>query len=229
MSSLPPIMQQPVPQPKRSSPIWYILGALFLFICVCPIFLSILAPVGRLKNQEDAKSSELAPAKTAPTSKSPDQSQATPAQKAPEPVSPWNYQREEDGMGRGDVLTAYVTSTNTVSLDFPYQGEQHATLMLRKHPEHGEDVIFQIERGQLLTDLMDGTKVPIRFDSGSIRSFRANPPADHSTESLFIDAFDTFMDRLPRAKTVKIEVQIYQEGNRTFVFDVSGFDASKMK
>jgi hypothetical protein len=51
----------------------------------------------------------------------------------------WNYSETEDQMGRGKIHVASIESSNTISLDFPYSGEQHGTLV-RQHPEHGKDV-----------------------------------------------------------------------------------------
>jgi hypothetical protein len=49
----------------------------------------------------------------------------------PEPGSQWSYSGGEDKMGRKRSF-ARVTSTNTLSFDFPYQGSQNGTLTIRK-------------------------------------------------------------------------------------------------
>lgn len=141
----------------------------------------------------------------------------------------WRYTSTEEGMSGKQVRHAAVQSTNTISLDFPYRGPQHATLLFRRHPRWGNDVILSIERGQILCHSYGDCRVQVRFDDGKVLRFKGNPPADNSSESVFIPAFTTFMNSLPKAKAVKIEVQIYQGGAPVFEFDVSGFKPEKFK
>lgn len=124
--------------------------------------------------------------------------------------------------------SAAVQSENTLEFDFPYQGAQHAMLLVRRHPRFGRDVIFSIEKGQLLCTSYEGCTVLVRFDKGDPQSFSANPPADHSTESLFIQNYDRFVSKMRAAKTVRISPKVYQQGNVVFTFDVSGFDVKKV-
>lgn len=144
------------------------------------------------------------------------------------PPSSWDYSQFEDEMGRGKVYTATIQSRNTISLDFPYSGEQHGTLMLREHPEHGKDVILKIERGQLL-DSEYNDPVVVRFDSDKPVNFSSVGASDHSTETLFLrgNAFSVFSNRLKTAKIVRIQAPIYQGGNQVFIFDVEGFNWTK--
>ena len=81
----------------------------------------------------------------------------------------WNYSESTDEMGRGEVQIAFVRSSNTISLDSPYQGDQHATLSLRKHPKYGNDVYISIDKGQLL-DSDYNEKTEVRFISASVIS-----------------------------------------------------------
>ena len=128
-------------------------------------------------------------------------------------------------MGRGKVSIAEIRSENTISLNFPYQGDQHGMLALREHPKFGRDVYIKIEKGQLL-DSDYNSKVVVRFDDEKPISFPSVRPADLSTETLFLrgSAFPVFRAKLPKAKIVKIEFPVYQAGNQILTFDVEGFD-----
>lgn len=141
---------------------------------------------------------------------------------------PWDYSEPTDEMGRGRIFIAMVQSTNTISLGFPYEGEQHATLSIREHPQHGNDVYIKIEKGQLL-DSDYNSKVMVRFDSDKLMAFPSVRPADLSSETLFLrgSAFPVFIGRLKTAKTLRVEVPVYQAGNQVFVFDVEGFSWKK--
>jgi hypothetical protein len=141
----------------------------------------------------------------------------------------WNYSSDEEGMSGKSVHTALVSSTNTLSLDFPYAGAQRGQLMIRRHPRWGNDVIVSIERGQLLCHSYGDCSIGVRFDEGKVHRYEGNAPSDNSSEYAFIPAYSTFMKQLPSAKKLRIEVQIYQAGAQVLEFDVSGFDASKLK
>lgn len=141
----------------------------------------------------------------------------------------WRYDRSDEEMSGKAVVTAQVTSTNTINLDFPYSGAQHGTLTLRRHPRWGNDVIFRIERGQILCHSYGDCTINVKFDDGKVIRLNGNPPDDNSSEVVFIPGFTTFTKQLPKAKRVKIEVSLYQAGNQVLEFDVSGFKPEKFK
>lgn len=141
----------------------------------------------------------------------------------------WRYDRSDEGMSGKAVISAQVISTNTINLDFPYSGSQHGTLTLRRHPRWGNDVIFRIERGQILCHSYGDCTINVKFDDGKVIRLNGNPPEDNSSEVVFIPGFSTFSKQLPNAKRVKIEVSLYQAGNQVFEFDVSGFKPEKLK
>lgn len=162
---------------------------------------------------------------TTPTATTQNAASAQPTEQ--KPVSSWRYAADPDSMGKGTIHFAGNESTNTLSFKFPYTGEQHATLSLRKHPRQGSDVLIAIERGQFVCGI-DRCNVLVRFDDGDSMRFNAVGPSDHSSTALFITPFDKFYTRMLKAKRVRIEADFYQEGTRMMDFDVSGFDASKL-
>lgn len=139
----------------------------------------------------------------------------------------WNYEQQSDPMGRGTTYFAGVLSTNTVTFGFPYGGAQHATLVLRSHPRYGKNLILKIERGQFLCPSYDGCQVLVRFDDANAVRYRAVGPADNSTETLFITAYDSFLRHLEKSKRVRISANVYQQGAPMFEFDITGFDTKK--
>lgn len=155
----------------------------------------------------------------------------------PKPVEPetkteeigrqWVYDAREDKMTGGTTRLAYVLSTNTVSFGSPYSGPQHGRLHLRTDPKYGRDVVFSIERGQLLCRSYEDCVVLVRFDEGKPEQFSAVGPADNSSDTVFIRNYDRFLGKLRKAKVVRLSINIYQEGAPIFEFDVSGFDHAK--
>lgn len=189
-----------------------LIGAAFLGVIIVSIFSSIFS------------SPDTVPS---PSSGVPPVSASVETQSLP--GSQWSYYQNSDDMGKGTVYTARVSSTNTVNFDFPYSGEQHATLSLRTHPRWGKDLFFRIEKGQLLCNSYDGCNVLIRFDDGASLTFSAIGPEDNSSEVIFIQNYGRFVEKMLKAKRVRVAVNVYQEGAPTFEFDVSDFDQAKYK
>lgn len=143
------------------------------------------------------------------------------------PGSQWSYSHEADPMSKGMTHSASVTSSNTVDFKFPYNGSQHATLTFRNDPRYGKDVIFSIEKGQILCRSYEDCTVDVRFDGDDVSQYSAIGAADNSTETIFIKNYKRFIEKVKKSKKVRISVNVYQEGSPVFTFDVSNFDVSK--
>jgi hypothetical protein len=152
--------------------------------------------------------------------------QAEAAERAAD-AAKWSYSSATDPMTSRVARTATIQSENTVNFDFPYQGEQRGRLMLRNHPSYGRDILLHIGSGQFLCPSYDGCSVRIRFDEGPAERWHANAAADHSTTVIFISGYSRFVERMRRARTVRIQAEIYQEGSPTFEFRTGGFDRER--
>lgn len=141
----------------------------------------------------------------------------------------WEYRSNDDPMTGKKVNVAFVRSSNTHDFKFPYAKPQRATLSARRHPQHGNDIILSIERGQLQCPSYSGCSVMVRFGDAAPRRLRAAGPADSSTETLFIEGYADFLRRMQAVDEVRIQASVYQEGSPTWTFDVSGFDPSRIK
>ena len=146
-----------------------------------------------------------------------------------EPGDQWHYYQWTDEMSSNPVYQATVRSENTVNFSFPYSGNQRASLTLRTHPRYGKDLIFKIEKGQILCNSYEECDVLVRFDEAPAVKYQAIGPSDNSSESVFIRAYSTFAGNMLKAETVRISAPIYNEGNPTFTFDVSGFSVDKYR
>ena len=127
-------------------------------------------------------------------------------------------------MGLGPVNTASILSSNTVSFGFPYQGPQHATLTLRTHPQYGKDVFFSIERGQILVRSYNDDTVTLRFDDHKPMRVRALEPKDNDSTTIFLVGYNGLVAQMKKAKTLRIQVPVYQEGEPVFEFNVQGLN-----
>jgi Superinfection immunity protein len=137
------------------------------------------------------------------------------------PTSNWTYATSRDAITQKLAWSATVASNNKISLSFPYEGEQAASLELRHHPQYGKNVILQIDRGQMLCGL-EGCSVLVRFDNQPAEHFGAAPAADNSTNVIFIRNYKKFVQKAVKAKSVAIQVSFFQNGDQTFDFDIAG-------
>lgn len=144
-------------------------------------------------------------------------------------AEPWSYSQKDDAMSKGKTYYASVSSSNTVKFKFPYSGAQNGELTLRTDPKYGKDVMFSIEKGQILCPSYDECTVLVRFDDEDAVSFTAIGAADNSTETIFIRNYSRFVEKMMKAKRVRISVNIYQEGSPVFDFNVSGFNQDKYR
>jgi hypothetical protein len=138
----------------------------------------------------------------------------------------WTYGSYTDEMTGRPRKYATLASENTVEFAFPYGGKQRATLTVRTRPQGGGSVFMRLERGQIICHAYD-CRVRVRFDEGAPIPWSANPPSDHSSEGVFLGSYTDFLGRMRRAKTVRIEVRVYQEGTRVFEFSVEGYSHAR--
>jgi hypothetical protein len=149
---------------------------------------------------------------------------STPAITDSHPASPqtpvgWQYTESDDPMSSKKIKYAINQSTNFINLDFPYQGPQQGVLTVRKHPRHGNDVIFGVQKGQIMCSSYSGCNVLIRFDDKPAQKFSAKEPEDNSTETIFISNYTRFVATAKKSKTLTLQVSFYQQGTQTFTFN----------
>jgi len=127
----------------------------------------------------------------------------------------WAYGQEYDRMTEETRYLAAVKSPELVYFDFPYQGGSELTMTIRKRGSV-LDIYFKISNGQFLTNQM----ARIKFDDGKPFDVSLIEPADYSTGLIFIDYTSKVLARIKKSNIMIIELPFYQEGNRSFIFDV---------
>ena len=139
--------------------------------------------------------------------------------------SKWTYFEYEDAASGKTAFKASLISENEINLSFPYGGNQNGTLSLRNHPRFGKDIFFKINRGQILS--IDGYSYDnkyflVRFDDGDVKRWNYLEAADQSSDIIFISNEKEFKEKLTNSIKIYLTVNLYQDGQRTFIFDVKG-------
>ncbi len=150
----------------------------------------------------------------------------------------WAYMAHPAKMITGGVdHFASITSANQVNFAFPYQGPQNGHLIVRKmaSSKHFE-ILFTIDRGQLMCANREDCTVEVKFDNEPPKSYSATSGDDADSTVLFLgddpdvgpDDADVIEAELNKAKVVKIEPAVYQNGSPVFEFHVEGFTDAKL-
>jgi hypothetical protein len=118
----------------------------------------------------------------------------------------WAY---HDGEG---VNTAYV-----------YSKDKQARLVLRRHPEWGDDVYVLSETGKITC----GTPctVTVQFDDGPVEAYPGKVP-ETGEPAIFVEDFKKFVPRLPAAKLVRIGIVLQDGGAKTPEFEVAEYSTA---
>ena len=137
------------------------------------------------------------------------------------PKHEWEYVASKDAISGKEIKQAIIASNNSFEMGFPYQGGTTADITIRKHPRYGKDVYLSINKGQLLCTSYEGCQVSIRFDERKTFKVHANEPEDNSSTVLFLSGYEKLVKEIKKSKKMIIEVVFFQNGSRTFEFDVS--------
>lgn len=123
----------------------------------------------------------------------------------------WDYESSSDKMTGKKSAQASVTADNQLDFGFPYKGTNRGYLVVRQHPQYGLDVIIAIDKGQMLCHTYD-CKVSVKFDDAPPVRFGGNGPADHSSQSIFLEGAGKFIAAARKAKKILIQFNAYQNG-----------------
>ena len=137
----------------------------------------------------------------------------------------WKYRAYEDKASGKTTFKASLLSENKINLSFPYSGSQNGTLSVRNHPRWGKNVYLKIEQGQILSIdgyTYDNKYFLVRFDNGDVKRWNYVGSSDQSSDIIFISNEKKFLKQLTTAKKIYITINLYQDGQYTFVFDPKG-------
>ena len=134
----------------------------------------------------------------------------------------WVYHDDEDAEAGGRVRSAYVFARDPIGPAEAGKQAPRARLVLRQHPQWGDDVYLLSERGPFTCG--SPCELQVRFDDGEPRTVPGEIP-ETGEHAIFVKDFDYFVARLPDATKVQIEVTLADGGPQTVVFEVGGYAA----
>ena len=87
--------------------------------------------------------------------------------------------------------------------------------------KYGYDAIISITKGQIHGSRYNGNNyITARFDDGTPKRYYFNEAADGSSEMVFISSKSDFIKKCKQAKSIKLDIPLFQAGRPVFSFQV---------
>ena len=136
----------------------------------------------------------------------------------------WEYGSSTDKLDGMISTTASIRSANTLSFDFPYnKPDNRGSLFLRKNKKTGLNILLAVDHGQLTCNVYE-CQMRVRFDDEPPTNWSGTAPADRSSNVLFLSSEAAFLQKLRKAKVVKIQPNFYQVSGVVLEFQVAGLN-----
>lgn len=133
----------------------------------------------------------------------------------------WDFTIEKDEMTDTKNIWASIISDNSVSQHFPYEGLTFAKITIRYMKKYGYDAIISITKGQIHGNRYNGNNyITARFDDGTPKKYYFNEAADGSSEMVFLSSKSDFIKKCKQAKSIKLDIPLFQAGRPVFSFRV---------
>lgn len=192
---------------------------LILAIPIVAILLLVFIVVGLFNKKEMANPSDLED----DVEQSVDSVEASDvdAVSSEKPRIVWDFNIKKDELTDSKNIWASIISDNSISQNFPYDGLTFAKITIRYMKKYGYDAIISITKGQIHGSRYNGDNyITARFDEGTPKKYYFNEAADGSSEMVFISNKSEFIKKRKQAKSIKIDIPIYQAGRPVFSFQV---------
>jgi hypothetical protein len=135
-------------------------------------------------------------------------------------ASLWVYHSGEDADAGGVVRSAYMFSRNTLGEAAPGQEAPRARLVLRRHPQWGDDVYLLTARGKFACP--DPCTISVQFDDAAPTMYPGKLP-ETGEPAIFVEDFRTFVTALPSAELVRFQFSLDDGSTHTAEFEVGGY------
>ena len=133
----------------------------------------------------------------------------------------WVYHSGEDAEAGGMVRSAYIFSSNTLGEAEAGKEAPKARLVLRRHPQWGDDVYLLTDKGHFACG--NPCTVSVQFDDAPATDYPGKLP-ETGEPAMFVEDFKTFVTALPGAQRVRFSITLDDGSTHTPEFEVSGYD-----
>lgn len=140
-----------------------------------------------------------------------------------QPVTRWESTEYSDPMTDETVKVLSLKSTNSALFDFPYkvEGGSYLRLVIRKRAS-GYDALFVVDRGQIQCHYRD-CSIEVRVDGGKVQRWPGSKSTTNESNLIFINSDKKLITILGKAKSIRVGIQFYRSGLRSFDFDLTDY------
>lgn len=135
----------------------------------------------------------------------------------------WVYHDAHDAEAGGRVRTAYIFATEPLAPAQAGKEAPRARLVLRRHPQWGDDVYLLSDHGPFTCG--SPCRLSVRFDDAAARTVEGEIP-ETGEHAIFVKDFAHFVQHLPETSKVRIDAVLQNGGARTLEFEVGGYSAT---
>jgi hypothetical protein len=139
----------------------------------------------------------------------------------------WKFESQLVGIDKEKMLFLTTRSINSLNLNFPYNGKNYGEITLRNSKQYEIEILFSIDKGQILCDVYV-CRGKIKFDSSPSIKFIGEKSSDRSSNVLFIRKDEQLIELLKSSKKVLIEIPLYRDGNQILEFNVEGLNLERL-
>lgn len=148
------------------------------------------------------------------------------SEKSPAPAQVrknWTSGAVKDEMTDADLPYAASVSLNGADFKFPYYvaGGSKATIVIRKDVKRKVAYVM-VEKGHMICGYND-CHIVIRDEAGTIKNWSASEAAAGIHNALFINDVKAFENLIKKNKKIRIGIEFYEYGVKSFDFDISGY------
>jgi hypothetical protein len=133
----------------------------------------------------------------------------------------WVYHSGEDAEAGGVVRSAYLYSSNTLGEAESGKDAPKARLVLRRHPQWGDDVYLLTDRGHF--SCADPCTVSVQFDDAPAVTYPGKLP-ETGEPAMFVEDFKAIVEALPGAAIVRFDVTLDDGSQHRPAFEVGGYE-----
>lgn len=136
-----------------------------------------------------------------------------------EKKSEWFCNTDVDKMTNKKTEICSIESKDTLDFNFPYSGGSIPKLVVQSRSRH-KDVYIKI-KGQFVSNY--GHSLLIKFDNGNPIRYSFGESSTNETGVIFIYPAKSLYERIKKSKTMMVQAEFFQEGSKTFTFEVNYF------
>lgn len=133
----------------------------------------------------------------------------------------WVYHDDTDAEAGGRVRSAYIFAQEPLGPAEAGKEAPRARLVLRRHPQWGDDVYLLSERGPFTC--ASPCQLTVQFDAAEPRSVEGEIP-ETGEHAIFVKDFDYFASHLQGSAKLRISAELKDGGPQTMAFEVGGYD-----